>query len=170
MALDRNGRPIKYGPCKKEDTAPSLSIPMASTQYIPAGGAFVTITSGNATIAGDGSTLLAGLVFPGEVGLDAGKMYQTGSSTAAATVCPFLPISAMLNVVVRLPVYSGTFTAAMRGKTCDIAIITASKLQGVQLDASSEDTVIIVDGDLVNNAWVDVVVNPDKIASLTGVV
>jgi hypothetical protein len=109
-----------------------------------------------------------GYVFPGEIGLDAGQKYQTASSTEGGTVAPFIPISAMLGVVVRLKVNSGTYAATMRYNTCDLSV--SSNQQGVQLDASAEDTVIIVDGDLVNNRWVDVIVNPDKIASLTGVV
>lgn len=169
MSLDKNGAQMKYGPVKKEEVAPQCSIPMGASEVIYAGGVFVkTDGSGRAEVAGDGSTLLDGFVFPGEVGLDVGKLYQTCSSTEGGTVVPFLPISAMLGVVVRLPINSGTFVATMRMKTCDLSV--SSSKQGVQLDASSEDTVTIIDGDLLNNAWVDVVVNPSKITALTGVV
>lgn len=163
------GDQIKYGIIKGEDSAPKLTIPVGASEVIPAGGAFCKNDgSGRAETAVDGSTLLMGYYFPSDPGLDAGKKYQTASSTEGGTVAPFIPISAMLGVVVRLPVNSGTFVATMRGKTCDLSVV--SSVQGVQLDASTEDTVIIVEGDLVNNRWVDVMVYPDKITGLTGVV
>lgn len=162
-----NGTPDKYGIIKGEDNLVKLSIPMGASEVIPAGGAFVTNDgSGRAEIAGDGSTLLMGYVFP--TALDAGYKYQTCSSTEGGTVVPYIPISQMLNCVVRLPNAGGTFVATMRGKTCDLEV--NSYVQGVQLDASSEDTLEIVDGDLNDNEWVDVIVNPSKITGRTGVV
>lgn len=163
------GDQIKYGIIKNADSAPRLTVTMGASEVIPAGGAFVKDDgSSRAEIAGDGSTLLMGFAFPGEAGLDAGQKYQTCSSTESGTVVPFIPASAMLGVVVRLKVNSGTYAATMRYNTCDLSV--SSNQQGVQLDASAEDTVIIVDGDLVNNRWVDVILNPSKITSLTGVV
>ena len=157
----------KWGIIKNEQSAPILSIPMSADEVIPAGGCFVTDDgSSRMETAEDGSTLLAGYVFPTE--LDANEKYQTCSSTEGGTIVPFIPISAMLGVVVRLPVTGGTFAITMRNNTADLEV--ASNAQGVQLDASVEDTIIVVDGDLVGNAWVDVMVNPDKITGLTGVV
>lgn len=159
----------KYGIIKGEDSAPILSIPVGASEVIPAGGAFCTNDgSGRAEIAGDGSTLLAGFIYPGDPGLDAGQKYQTASSTEGGTIAPFIAIASMLGVVVRLPITGGTYAATMIGKTADLEVV--ANAQGVQLDASSEDTVIVVNGDLVNNAWVDVMVNPSKITGLTGVV
>jgi hypothetical protein len=159
---------LKYGILKNEQIASVLSIPMGASEVIPAGGCFVKSDgSGRAETAGDGSTLLAGYVFPTE--LDSGKKYQTCSATEGGTVVPFIPISAMLGVVVRLANAGGTYAATMVLKTGDLEINSTTKEQGVQLDASSEDTVIIVGGD-VAGTYVDVTVNPDKIASLTGVV
>lgn len=162
-----DGVMLKWGIIKGEENCPVLSIPMGASEVIPAGGCFVYDDgSSRMQVAGDGTTLLAGYVFPSE--LDAGKKYQTCSSTEGATVVPFIPISAMLGVVVRLPVTGGTFAITMRNNTADLEVV--SNAQGVQLDASAEDTIIVVDGDLENNDWVDVMVNPDKITGLTGVV
>jgi hypothetical protein len=162
------GDQLKYGIIKGEKSAPRLSIPVGASEVIPAGGAFVKSDgSGRAEIAGDGTTLLAGYIFPSDTGLDAGQEYETTNSTEGVPVVPFLPISAMLGVVVRLPVTGGTYAATMLGKTADLEVV--SSMQGVQLDASAEDTVIVVGGDAVNNRWVDVMVNPDKITGLTGV-
>jgi len=163
------GDQIKYGIIKGEDSAPALTIPVGASEVIPAGGAFCKNDgSGRAETAVDGSTLLMGYYFPGDPGLDSGQKYQTASSTEGLTKAPFIPASAMLGVVVRLPINSGTYAATMIGKTCDISV--SSNKQGVQLDASSEDTLIIVGGDAVNNRWCDVIINPDKITGLTGVV
>jgi len=56
----------------------------------------------------------------------------------------------------RIPINSGTYTHLMKGKDCDISI--SSNVQGAQLDASAERTLRVINGDLVNNAWVDVMV------------
>ena len=72
-----------------------------------------------------------------------------------------------LTAVFRLPINSGTYAHVMIGKSCDLAI--SSNIQGVQLDASDEDTLIIVGGDVTNQNWVDVMLNPTKMAA-TGVV
>lgn len=157
---------LKWGIIKNEDSAPKLFIGMGASEVIPAGGCFVTNDgSGRAETAEDGSTLLMGYVFP--TVLDTGYKYQTCSSTEGGTIVPFIPISAMLGVVVRLPINSGTYVATMRGKTCDISV--SSNAQGVQLDASAEDTLEIVDGDLDGNDWVDVIPYVAKITGLTGV-
>lgn len=157
---------LKYGIIKNEQVALVVSAPMGASEVIPAGGAFVkNDASGRMEIAGDGSTRLDGYVFPTQ--LDAGQKYQTCSSTEGGTVVPFIPISAMLGVAVKLPVTGGTYAATMLGETADLEVV--SNAQGVQLDASAEDTVIIVGGDATENTVI-VIPNPDKIASLTGVV
>lgn len=157
---------LKYGIQLNEQVALIVSAPMGASEVIPAGGAFVkNDASGRMEIAGDGTTLLAGYVFPTE--LDAGKKYQTCSATEGATLVPFIPISAMLATAVRLPVLGGTYAASMLGETCDLEVV--SNVQGVQVDASAEDTVIIVGGDVDANE-VLVIPNPDKITGITGVV
>jgi hypothetical protein len=68
-----------------------------------------------------------------------------------------------LTAVFRIPVNAGTFVHYMIGKKCDIGI--SGGIQGAQLDAGTEGTLIIVDGDAVNNAWVDVMINPVKVGA-----
>lgn len=168
MATD--GKLLKYGPIKGLDTAAGIPMPMGASEVIAVkSGRFVKDdASSRMEMAGDGSTLLAGWVeLPEGASYNASGIY-TCSSTEGADIALFYPISALLGVVFRIPINSGTFAATMRNNTCDISV--SSNIQGAQLDASSEDTLIVVDGDLINNAWVDVMVNPDKIASLTGVV
>lgn len=163
---------MKYGIVKNEQIAPILSARMGASEVIPAGGCFVTDDgSSRMETAEDGSTLLAGYVLPTE--LDAGKKYQTCSSTEGGTVVPFIPIEAMLGVVVRLPINSGApatvaLLRAMYNNTCDISV--ASNVQGVQLDASAEDTLVVVGGDEEDIDWVDVVVCIEKITGKSGVV
>jgi hypothetical protein len=165
------GAEMKYGIVKNEQIAVVLSIPMGASEVIPAGGCFVKEDgSARMEVAVDGSTLLAGYVFPTE--LDAGKKYQTCSSTEGGTIVPFIPIQAMLGVVVRLPINSGApaTAAAMKAlynNTCDLSV--ASSVQGVQAGTSSEDTVLIVGGDEEDFAWVDVLPTLEKITGLGGV-
>ena len=162
---------LKYGINKNEKSALNLSAPMGASEIIPAGGAFVKNDgSGRMEIAGDQDALLAGFVYPIE--LDSDELYQTCSSTEGATVVPFIPISSMLGVSTRLPITDGTYVATMLGETADLEVV--SNMQGVKLDASSEDTVTIVggliDGTSENGGYVDVVPSVEKITSVTGVV
>ena len=62
--------------------------------------------------------------------------------------------------VFRIPIITGTYTHLMKGKTCDFA--TSSNIQGADVSTSTDDTLVIVDGDLVNNAWVDVQLNVNE--------
>lgn len=162
---------IKYGIVKNEQVAPVMYIPMGASEVVPAGGCFVKDDgSSRMEVAGDGHTLLAGYVFP--TALDAGQKYQTCSATEGGTLLPFIPISALLGVVVRLPINTGapTTVATMRAlynRTCDLSV--ASNVQGVQAGTSAEDTVLIVGGDEEGFAWVDVMPYVAKITGLTGV-
>lgn len=162
---------IKYGIVKNENIAPILTARMGASEVIPAGGCFVTDDgSSRMETAEDGSTLLAGYVLP--TALDTGYKYQTCSSTEGATVVPFIPIEAMLGVVVRLPINSGTpatvaLLRALYNRTCDLSV--SSNVQGVQAGTSAEDTVVIVGGDEEDIEWVDVIPCLEKITGKTGV-
>lgn len=111
--------------------------------------------SGRAEVAVDGSTELMGFLdceeFTASATEGADKRFLINDVTA----------------VFRIPVSAGTYTAAMLGETCDLAV--SSSIQGAKLDGSGEDTLIIVGGDAVNNAYVDVMINPIKLGA-TGVV
>ncbi len=166
-----NGALLKYGMIKGEQTAVGIPMPMGASEVIAAKSGRFVVDDGSSRmeIAGDTDTLLAGWVeLPEGAYYDETTGLYTCSSTEGADIALFYPISSLLSVVFRIPVSSGTYAITMRNNTCDLAV--SSSIQGVQLDASAEDTIIIVGGDLTNNAWVDCMVNPDKITSLTGVV
>lgn len=165
-----NGTQLKYGMNINEVSAPIISIPMGASEVIAAQSGRFVVDDGSSRmeIAADTDSLLAGWVeLPEGKFYDADYIY-TCSATEGLDIAPFVPISAMLGVVVRMPINSGTFAITMINNTCDISV--SDNIQGVQLDASAEDTLIVVGGDLENNKWVDCIVNPDKIAGLTGVV
>ena len=157
----QNGAQLKYGPIKNEDSCVKVPVPMGASEVIKAkSGRFVKNDgSGRMEIAVAGSTRLEGWVELEE---------QTCSSTEGGTTGSLMPAAGALGVVFRIPVNSGTYVATMVGKTCDLSV--ASSIQGAALNLSTEDTLIIVDGDLINNAWVDVMINPSKITGHTGVV
>lgn len=170
MSLDRNGQPLKYGPNKHEEAVVTPRA-MHASEIIPFGGAFMKEDgAGYLQVLTSGDSLITGWGFMGEVGPDAGKAYQTASATAGATLVPFLPSEAAQITVFRLPIITGTLVQAMIGETCDVVVNGTTKQQGVDLTASARDCVRIIDGDLVNNKWVDVVIATNKLTGWTGVV
>lgn len=130
---------------------------LAASQVIKnASGKFVKRTGASTdtvTLAVDGTTEILGH-------LECEAIASTAGTEKRKVICD-------LTAVFRIPVNSGTYSHVMKGKTCDISV--SSDIQGAQLDASSEDTLVIVGGDEVNNKWVDVMINPAKFAA-TGVV
>ena len=146
---------LKYGPIRGGRNG--FWVPLGASEVIKAkSGRFVKSDgSGRAEVAVDGSTELIGF-------LDCEEFTASSTEGADKRWC-----INDLTAVFRLPINSGTYAATMKGKTCDVSV--SSTIQGVQLDASSEDTLIIVDGDLINNAWVDVMLNPIKLGA-TGVI
>lgn len=88
---------------------------------------------------------------------------QTNERTP--TVDDRVTVDMSLDAIYRIPINTGTFVKSMIGKTCDITI-SASNIQGADLTASARDIVMIVDGDLTNNLWVDVKIVPGQ--TLTG--
>lgn len=174
MSLDKNGAQLKYGIIQGEEACVRKYIPIAASIHIPAGGCFAkTDASGRATPMSNGDGLILCWIYPNETGLDVGKLYETTSATAGAEpFCPAIFANGMLNAVVRLPIYAGTFVQNMVGQIADLKQASMNGnlyAQGVDLTADSEEVVIIVGGDLINNKWVDVMVNPSKLTGQTGV-
>lgn len=69
------------------------------------------------------------------------------------------------DAVYRMPLITGTtYLESMRGDSCDIEIGTSveghTSVQCCAPGTSSHLILIIVDGDLVNSEWVDVMMNP----------
>jgi hypothetical protein len=83
---------------------------------------------------------------------------ESGLDAEAPSVDDRVNCNISLDAVYRIPVNSGTFVKAMIGDTCDLSV--SNNVQGAQLDASDENIIVVVDGDLVNNNWVDVKINP----------
>ena len=163
----KTGGLLKYGPISGLNMNFRIPCPIAASEtFRLKSGRFITMNAGNAEVADDGDTLLAGWLDP-----DDGD--GASSSTAGASKGGWLPANAALGVVFRIPVAAGTYAATMLFKTCDLVRATiggVTSIQGAKLDASGEDNLIIVGGDVDNNEWVDVMINPSKITSLTGVV
>jgi hypothetical protein len=157
--MAQEGVKMKYGPIKGEELAVKIDRGIGASEVIKAAsGRFVKEDgSGRVEIAVDGTTELAGWLEAAE---------GTASSTEGATKGTLI-IAANCPCVFRIPINAGTYAATMIGKTCDLAV--TSNIQGAKLDASGEDTVLIVGGDATNNKWVDVIINPAKIGQ-TGVV
>lgn len=147
---------LKYGQVR--GCHASVPVPLAASQVFKArSGRFVYLDgSGNAVICAAGANVIFG---------HAEESERTSSSTAAAEVANVIVDP---SAIFRVPVITGTYVATMRGKTCDIGV--SSNVQGADLAASTDDVLIVVDGDLVNNDWVDVMINPVRATALSGVV
>ena len=147
----QDGVQLKYG----QIHGGKVSVPVTSlSQTITAqSGKFVYMNAGVATLNTDGTTSIFGF-------LEAPA--GTASTDALAYNCII-----DLTAVFRIPVDSGTYVEAMKGDTCDINI--TSNVQGAQLDASVENTLTVVGGDLVNNNYVDVMMTPAQWGSGVGV-
>lgn len=158
--MSTTGVKLKYGPFKGFQLGRGVTGYMGASEVISnASGRFVRgDDSGRLEIAPDGEVEIVGWVEAAA---------QTCSSTEGGTQVLFFPTPTILGVIFRIPIIAGTYATTMRNKTCDIAV--SSNIQGAKLDASGEDNIIIVDGDAVNNAWVDVCLNPAKCGT-TGVV
>ena len=117
----------------------------ASEVFKDRGSAFVKNDgSGRAEVAGAGSTALWGHLEVEEITTGATE----GAEVRNMIVCP--------SAVFRSPINTGTYAATMLGKVCDLSVV--STIQGAALDASSEDTVRIVGGDVVNQFWVELMI------------
>lgn len=149
------GEALKYGPIHK-GSGRDMAIPyeIAATQTVKArSGRFVDRdANGRVTIATAASTRLLGW-------LDA----HESSSHPVGTK---FGVYSSVDRVYRIPINAGTYVNTMQGDLCDISI--ASSIQGADLTASAKDHFIIVDGDEVNNKWVDVKMNPSIVGTGAG--
>lgn len=137
---------IKYGHYRGGDSGVPVKI-AASQVFKGRSGRFVYLDgSGNAVIADDGANEIFG---------HAEESERTSSSTAGIEECKVIDDP---SAIFRIPVGAGTYVATMRGKSCDI-IKDSNNIQGADLTANTDAVLIVVDGDLVNNAYVDVRIN-----------
>lgn len=121
----------------------------ASEVVKAASGRFVkTNGSGFLQIAGSGDGQLIGF---------ANHREETVSATAGATKTQ---LNVALDAVYKLPIGGAvSLTRAMFYDTCDL--IVASNVQQVDL-TTDDDVLVIVGGDIANNKWVLVMLNPNK--------
>lgn len=160
------GGQLKYGPTSGLDH-PGIPLGIDASQTIPAqSGKFVTINTGNgfAAISISTSTVIFGWADTGALNNDNTTPYVS-SSTAGNDVASIIIGS---DVVFRLPISAGTFAQTNIGLAQDLTVATiggVANAQGVSLSATTRKLVIVVGGDLANNEWVDVIMNPSKRAS-----
>jgi len=145
------GEHLKYGQIKGGEVNIE-GIAWAASQVIKnQSGKFVYMNDGAATLCGDALNYIFGWA-------------QEASGASTPTVGDLVTVNVAWDAVYRIPVNGGTFVVGMIGDSCDLEVATNTNygvtVQGAQLDASSEDTVIIVGGDAVNNKYVDVRINP----------
>jgi hypothetical protein len=143
---------IKYGYIRGGDRLLKDVVWKASQVVKARSGRFVINDAGAIAIAGDGANEIIG---------HADEAEGTPATGAPARV------NNDLTAIFRVPVMAGTYVKAMDGKTCDIKV--TSNVQGADLTAATDNVLIVVGGDLVNNEYVDVRINPKEI-SQAGVV
>lgn len=150
-----DGVMLKYGRVNEKSAGASIvPVKMAASQAVKAqSGRFVYMNAGAATLCISTSTTVYGVL----------NTHEHTPSTGALVGC-----DTDLDGIWRVPILSGTYAEGMKGDLCDLAI-DANGIQGAALDASVRDLLVVVDGDLVNNAWVDVKMNPAKWGTGIGV-
>lgn len=123
----------------------------ASEQVAAPGGKFVNMNAtGYAEYLDDGDDE--------EIFGSAEVAYGTQSATQA--ICDVVNCIWDITAMYKIPVLSGDGTYAITdiGDTCDIGV--TSYVQGAHLQVSNDEHLIVLAGDLVNNNWVIVRLNP----------
>lgn len=128
-------------------------------------GHFVKLTSSYATKCGDGDSEILGWAQTHE--------QTVGSSNGDDELLIITDLTAVFRIPLRYEssTYTTNYTSTMRGKTCDLVVI--SNFQYANVTTSDDDLVIIVDGQAasgkgVGDGYVDVMINPNKVCQ-TGV-
>jgi hypothetical protein len=153
------GDQLIYGPING-DQSPGYPVGITASQtFTRQGGCFVTAVSGYCTVSGATSATLLGWANVGHLNNDSTFPYVS-NSTSGVDVASVILAS---DCVFRLAVGSGTFAQTNVGTRYDLVVGTVNgvaSVQGVALGTTSHQIVIVVGGDLVNNNWVDVIMNP----------
>lgn len=142
------GKELKYGQIKGGEV--STSVIMTTGQTFRANSAaFVYMNAGLGVIADDGQDQILG-----------------HAETDAHTTVAGEKVKVVVDptAVYRIPIVAGTYVEAMKGDTCDI--IVTSNIQGADLTAADDDIFLIIDGDLENNEWVDVMLTPKELGQV----
>lgn len=138
------GEMLKYGKINEKSAgADVVPVTMVASQVVKArSGRFVFMVAGAATLVVASSTTIYGVL-------------NTHEHTP--TVGDVIGCDISKDAIYRIPINSGTFAIGMIGDLCDLS--DSSDIQGAALDVSTRDHVVIVNGDAVNNKWVDVKMN-----------
>lgn len=139
-----DGEMLKYGKINESGAGANMvPVTMAAAQAIKAkSGRFVYENAGAATLVGAAVASIFGVLNAHEHTPDVGVIFSCDAD---------------LDGVWRIPIKTGTFVIGMVGDYCDLVIDTE---QGADLTVSTRNHVVIVNGDAVNNKWVDVKMNP----------
>jgi len=136
---------IKFGYIRGGDRLAKDVVWKASQTVKARSGRFVINDAGAIAIAGDGANEIFGHA-------DEAEGTPATGAPARVVIDP--------TAIFRVPVMAGTYVKAMDGKTCDIKV--TANVQGADLTAATDDVLIIVGGDLVNNEYVDVQMNQNE--------
>lgn len=151
------GQRLKYG-CESLTPETFYATMQASTVLAPLSSYFVTVdASGNAGLTGASNTSIQGhLICPaGAPGLTTTGNYTTSSTAGGES----FPCIFSVDAKYRIPVKSGTYSRANRGKLCDLVV--ASSVQGAAVQVSTRGHIQLLDGDETTaNAWVVARLNP----------
>ena len=149
--IGTTGEHIRYGQIKGGEVNIE-NLAWAASQVIGnQSGKFVYVNDGALTLCGDALNYIFGWA-------------QEASGASTPTVGDKVTVNVAWDAVYRIPINGGTFVIGMIGDSCDLEVATNTNYgvntQGAQLDASTEDTLLIVGGDAVNSKYVDVRINP----------
>jgi hypothetical protein len=112
----------------------------ASEVFKKAGGAFVTIdASGRAEIAVAGDVDIIGFA-----------LFQEDFTASSIEGATRVPVDMSYDSVYEVPIITGTWADTMRGKLVDLVV--SSNVQGVDLTASGEDCIQLIDKGTTNAA------------------
>jgi len=141
----QDGVMLKYGRINESSGDASIvPVTMVASQVVKAqSGRFVFQVAGAATLVVASSTTIFGVINAHEHTPAVGDIFSCDTD---------------LNGIWRVPINSGTYAIGMVGDYCDLS--SSSDIQGAALDISTRNHLIIVNGDAVNNNWVDVKMNP----------
>lgn len=134
----------------------AVKVPMAASQTIKdQSGKFVYMDDGAAKLCLDANAYIFGHL---EIGTEDGSITPSSGDYYNCIID--------LTAKFRIPIDSGTYAVGMIGDLCDLAI--TSNVQGAQLNASVESLLFVIGGDADDNNYVDVMINPEALASAQG--
>ena len=112
----------------------------ASEVFKKKGGAFVTI---------DGSGRVE-IAVAGDVDIIGHALFNEDFTASATEGASTVPVDLSFDSVYEVPINTGTWNDNMRGEMCDLSVV--ADVQGVDLTASGEDVIQLIDKGTTNTA------------------